>query len=67
MQLRLAIDVAREFMRQQAVKHDVESIGNGRSPLQPLFKEITLLASDDAGERLQSAMGSMWRMRLTRR
>ncbi|MGJ7556710.1 hypothetical protein ACSFBI_22175 [Variovorax sp. RB3P1] len=57
MQLRLAIDVAREFLREEAAKHDVENIGNGRSPLQPLFKEIALLASDDAGQKVTKRHG----------
>lgn len=52
MQLRLAIDVAREFLRAEAAKHDTEATRTGRSPLQALFKEITKLAIDDAGKKV---------------
>ena len=57
MQLRLAIDVAREFLRAEAAKHDTEATRTGRSPLQPLFNEITKLAIDDAGTKVASRHG----------
>lgn len=57
MQLRLAIDVAREFLRAEAAKHGLEDIRTGRSPLQPLFKEITKLASDGAGQKVAQRHG----------
>jgi hypothetical protein len=57
MQLRLAIDVAREFLRAEAAKHSLEDLGTGRSALQPLFKEITKLAIDDAGQKVAKRHG----------
>jgi len=52
MQLRLAIDVAREFLRAEAAKYNIEETGAGRSPLQAFFKEVTKLARDDAGQKV---------------
>jgi hypothetical protein len=57
LQLRLAIDVAREFLRSEAVKFSIEETGAGRSPLQPFFKEITKLARDDAGQKVAQRCG----------
>jgi len=57
MQLRLAIDVAREFLRVEAAKYSIEETGAGRSPLQPLFKEVTKLARDDAGRKVAQRHG----------
>lgn len=57
MQLRLAIDVAREFLRAEAAKYSIEELGTGRSPLQSLFKEITKLATDDAGRKVAQRHG----------
>lgn len=52
MQLRLAIDVAREFLRAESKKYSADATRMGRSPLQALFKEITRLATDDAGRKI---------------
>ena len=57
MQLRLAIDVAREFLRVEAAKYNTEETGAGRSPLQAFFKEITKLARDDAGQKVAKRHG----------
>lgn len=57
MQLRLAVDVAREFLRIEAAKHSKEATGVGRSPLQPLFKEITQLAREGAGQKVAARHG----------
>jgi hypothetical protein len=39
MQLHLAIDVAREFLRAEAAKHDIEERRSGRSPLQAFSRK----------------------------
>jgi len=57
LQLRLAIDVAREFLRAEATKYSIEETGAGRSPLQAFFKEITKLARDDAGQNVAQRYG----------
>ena len=57
MQLRLAIEVAREFLRAEAAKDDIEERRSGRSPLQPLFGEITKLACEDAGQKIAKRHG----------
>jgi hypothetical protein len=57
MQLRLAIDVAREFLRVEAASFSIEETRAGRSPLQVFFKEITKLARDDAGRKVAQRYG----------
>lgn len=57
MQLHLAIDVAREFLRAEAAKHDIEETRSGRSPLQAFFKEVVKLARDDAGTKVAKRHG----------
>lgn len=56
-QLRLAIDVAREFLRVEAAKYSIEETRTGRSPLQAYFKEVTKLARDDAGQKVVQRYG----------
>lgn len=57
MQMRLAIDVAREFLRAEAAKYNLEETRAGRSPLQVFFKEVTKLARDDAGRKIARRYG----------
>ena len=51
MQLRLAIDVTREFLRQEAATF-AETLESGRSPIQSLVSEIERLAVEDAGRNV---------------
>jgi hypothetical protein len=56
MQLRLAIDVARAFVREEAAKY-AEELASGRSPVQGLVSEIEQLAMDDAGRKVAARHG----------
>ena len=56
MQLRLAIDIARAFVREEAAKY-VEWLASGRSPIQGLVSEIENLAMNDAGRKVASRHG----------
>lgn len=56
MQLRLAIDVSRAFVREEAARY-VDALASGRSPIQGLVSEIEKLAMDDAGRKVASRHG----------
>lgn len=56
MQLRLAIDVVRAFVREEAAKY-VDELASGRSPVQGLVSEIEKLAVDDAGRKVAARHG----------
>jgi hypothetical protein len=56
MQLELAIDVARQFLREEARLHPRGAIG-ARSPLQPFVSEIERLARKDAGRKVAKRFG----------
>jgi len=51
MQLRLAIDVTRAYLRDEAKRFSAEELAAERSPLQPLVSTLEKLASDDAGRK----------------
>ena len=55
MQLALAIDVARQFLRGQA--HALPRRTSARSPLQPFVSEVERLALDDAGRKVAKRFG----------
>ena len=52
LQLGLAIDVAREFLREQAASFASVGIATGRSPIQRFVSEIEGLAAGDAGRKV---------------
>lgn len=56
-QLRLSIDVARAYLREEAARHDPEATRLGRSPVQSLVSEIEKLAIDDAGRKVAVRWG----------
>ncbi|MEQ1683362.1 MAG: hypothetical protein ABL916_06910 [Burkholderiaceae bacterium] len=56
-QLRLAIDVARAYLREQAARYAPAETGAGRSPIQTLVSEIEKLAIDDAGRKVAKRWG----------
>ncbi len=56
MQLRLAIGVAREFLREEAAEF-AETLASGRSPIQYLVSEIERLAVEDAGRNVAARHG----------
>ncbi len=56
-QLRLSIDVARAYLREQATRYSAEETGAGRSPIQTLVLEIEMLAVDDAGRKVAKRWG----------
>lgn len=56
MQLALAIDVAREFVRAEARDKQVHSEAT-RSPIQPYISEIERMALDDAGRKVAQRFG----------
>ncbi|WP_077038032.1 hypothetical protein [Pelomonas sp. KK5] len=56
-QLRLGIEVARAYLREQASRHDPKATRLGRSPVQPLVSEIEKLALDDAGRKVAARWG----------
>ena len=56
-QLRLAIDVARAWLQEQAARYPPAETGAGRSPIQTLVSEIEKLAIDDAGRKVAKRWG----------
>lgn len=56
-QLRLAIDVARAYLQEQAARYSAAETGAGRSPVQTLVSEIEKLAIDDAGRKVAKRWG----------
>jgi len=57
MQLRLAIDVAREFLRDVVAKTPRDTVASGRSPVQRFVSEIEQLAIEDAGRKVARRHG----------
>ncbi len=56
-QLRLAIDVARAYLQEQAARYPAAETGAGRSPIQTLVSEIEKMAIDDAGRKVAKRWG----------
>lgn len=56
-QLRLAVDVARAYLQEQAARYPPAETGAGRSPIQTLVSEIEKLAIDDAGRKVSVRWG----------
>lgn len=56
-QLRLAIDVARAYLQEQAARYPPAETGAGRSPIQTLVSEVEKLAIDDAGRKVAKRWG----------
>ena len=56
-QLRLAIDVARAYLQEQAARYPPAETGAGRSPVQTLVSEIEKMAIDDAGRKAAKRWG----------
>jgi hypothetical protein len=56
-QLRLGIEVARAYLREQAARFPAAETGAGRSPVQTLVSEIEKLALDDAGRKVAACWG----------
>lgn len=52
MQLALAIDVGRAFLRNEAARSDAGAHASGRSPLQGYVSAIERMATDDAGAKV---------------
>lgn len=57
MQLRISIDVAREFIRAQLRSAPADALASGRSPIQSYVKEVEQLAVEDAGRKIASRFG----------
>lgn len=57
MQLRLAIDVVRAYLRELSGRYSAIEIGTGRSPLQPVVSLIERLATEDAGRKIAMRYG----------
>jgi hypothetical protein len=56
-QLRLGIEVARSYLREQAARYPAAETGAGRSPIQTLVSEVEKLAIDDAGHKVAARWG----------
>lgn len=56
-QLRLGIEAARAYLREQAARYSPAETGAGRSPIQTLVSEIEKLAIDDAGRKVAKRWG----------
>jgi hypothetical protein len=57
MQLRLAIGVARAYLRQEAKRFSAKELAADRSPLQPLVSTLEKLAREDAGRKIAKRHG----------
>lgn len=57
MQLALAIDVGRSFLRQEAREIDAADTAAGRSPLQDYVSAIERMATEDAGRKVAGRHG----------
>ncbi|MCW7538243.1 hypothetical protein OOT46_10330 [Aquabacterium sp. A7-Y] len=57
MQVRMAIDVAREFLRQELRLSKNADLETGRSPIQAYVSEIERLAIEDAGRKVAQRFG----------
>lgn len=57
MQLALAIDVARSFLRREASELDAPETAAGRSPLQDYVSAIEKMATTDAGRKVAARHG----------
>jgi hypothetical protein len=57
MQLRLAADVAREYLREFASRQPRGDVASGRSPLQSLVSEVERMARGDAGRKVARRHG----------
>ena len=56
-QLRLAFDVARAYLQEQAARYPPTETAAGRSPIQTLVSEIEKMAIDDAGRKVAKRWG----------
>lgn len=57
MQLALAIEMARAFLRKEAAGHAATALAAGRSPLQDFVSAIERMATDDAGAKIAKRHG----------
>jgi hypothetical protein len=57
MQLRLAVDMARQYLREFASRQPRGDVASGRSPLQSLVSEVERMARGDAGRKVARRHG----------
>ena len=57
MQLAMAIDVVREFLRAEVARSDAADVAAGRSPVQLFVSELERLAVEDAGRKVARRHG----------